>query len=128
MIVASGLFSSWATPEIVWPERGHLLGLQQLVIDVAGFVVELLALADVAHERLEPQALIVGWRIGARRHLHPHRVAVGAAQAQQVIVDRSVGRQPLDERDARPGDRRNDRDRTAGRRFRALRLRGRISA
>ena len=35
------------------PERGHLLGLQQLVIDVARFVVELLALADVAHERFE---------------------------------------------------------------------------
>ena len=36
-------------------ERGHLLGLQQLVIDVARLVVELLALADVAHQRLDAQ-------------------------------------------------------------------------
>ena len=39
------------------PERGHLLGLQQLVIDVARFVVQLLALADVAHQRFDAQRL-----------------------------------------------------------------------
>src|SRR5262249_6428106 len=70
------------------------------VVDVARFIVELLALADVAHERLEPQTVTVGRWIRARRHLHPYRVAVGAAQSQQVIVDESVGRQPLDERGA----------------------------
>ena len=34
-------------------ERRHLLGLQQLVVDVAGLVVELLALAHIAHERFD---------------------------------------------------------------------------
>ena len=37
-------------------ERGHLLGLQQLVIEVARLVVELLPVADVAHQRFDPQA------------------------------------------------------------------------
>ena len=44
------------------PERRHLLGLQQLMMDVAGLVVELLALADVAHDGLDaigPVALVV---------------------------------------------------------------------
>ena len=36
-------------------ERGHLLGLQQLVVDVARLVVELLALADVTDERFEAE-------------------------------------------------------------------------
>ena len=36
-------------------ERGHLLGLQQLVAAVARLVVALLALADVADERLDMQ-------------------------------------------------------------------------
>ena len=39
-------------------ERRHLLGLQQLVVDVARFVVELLALADVANERLDANAAV----------------------------------------------------------------------
>ena len=38
------------------PERRHFLGLQQLVVDVARFVVQLLALADVADERFDAQA------------------------------------------------------------------------
>ena len=37
-------------------ERRHLLGLQELVIDVARLVVELLALADVADERFDADA------------------------------------------------------------------------
>ena len=81
-------------------ERRHLLGLQQLVIDVARLVVELLALADVAHERLDAQAAGVGRRIGPRGHLHPHRAVVGAAQPQQVVGDGAVRGQPLDERGA----------------------------
>ena len=40
-------------------ERRHLLGLQQLVIDVARLVVELLALADVAHERFDAERAVV---------------------------------------------------------------------
>ena len=34
-------------------EGGHLLGLQQLVIEVARLVLELLAIAHVAHQRLD---------------------------------------------------------------------------
>src|SRR4030095_12710690 len=60
------------------PESGHFFGLKQLMIDVARFIVELLALADVAHERLEPQAVIVGWRSRARRSPHPHPAAFWA--------------------------------------------------
>ena len=82
------------------PERRHLLRLQQLVIDVARFVVQLLAFADVADERLDAQAAVLGRRIGARGQLHPDRVAVGAAQAQQIVVDRAVGGEPFEQRDA----------------------------
>ena len=39
--------------------------------------------------------------IGARGQLDPDRVAVGAAQAQQVVVDRAVGGEPFEQRDAR---------------------------
>src|SRR5207249_336709 len=34
-------------------ERGHLLGLEELLIDVAVFVIQLLPLADIAHQRLD---------------------------------------------------------------------------
>ena len=54
------------------PERRHLFGLQQLVKNVAVLIIELLALADVAHERFEAQAAVSRWRVGARRHLDPH--------------------------------------------------------
>ena len=47
-------------------ERRHLLGLQQLVIDVARLVVELLALADVADQRFDAQRLAVRRQASAR--------------------------------------------------------------
>ena len=37
------------------PERGELLGLQQLVIEIARLILEPLALADVAHQRFDAQ-------------------------------------------------------------------------
>ena len=37
-------------------ERRHLFGLQQLLVQVARLVVELLPLADVADERFDPAA------------------------------------------------------------------------
>ena len=43
-------------------ERGHLLGLQELVVDVPRLVVQLLALADVAHQRLDAQGAVCGPR------------------------------------------------------------------
>ena len=86
-MVASGLFSSCATPEIVWPSAAMLLGLQQLVIEVAGLVLELLAVAHVTNQRVDPQAVAHG--LGACRHLDPDEPAVVLVQPQQVIADRA---------------------------------------
>jgi hypothetical protein len=80
-------------------ERRHLFGLQQLVIDVAGLVVQFLALADVAYERFDAAGGGVVGRIGAGGELDPHRVSVGATQAEEVVVDRPVGGQALEQRD-----------------------------
>ena len=52
-------------------ERGHLLGLQELVIDVARLVVQLLAFADVAHQSLEAEIAVARTGFGARRDLDP---------------------------------------------------------
>ncbi len=68
-------------------ERRHLLGLQQLVIEVARLVLELLAVADVTNERVDPQAVAHG--LGACRHLDPDEPAVALVQPQQVIADRA---------------------------------------
>jgi hypothetical protein len=111
-IVASGLFSSCATPEIVWPSAGELLGLQQLVVQVARLILEALPLADVAHQRLDADAALVG--LGVRGDLHPDRHLVGAAQPQQVVGHRSVARQPPRRTHRAPADRRSARRRTAG--------------
>ena len=81
-------------------ERGELLGLQQLVIEVARLVLEPLALADVAHQRLDVDAAVLE-RLGVRGDLDPDRDAIGAAQPQQVVGDRAVALQPRDEAVAR---------------------------
>ena len=82
------------------PERGELFGLQQLVIEIAGLVLEALALADVAHQRLDAQRRAIGV-LGVRGYLDPHERAIGATQAQQVIGDRTVAPQPLEKQLAR---------------------------
>ena len=82
-------------------ERRHFLRLQQLVIDVARLVVQLLALADVADERLHAQAAVGGRRVGAAVSSTHTGALIGAAQAQQVVGDRAVGAQPFEQRDAR---------------------------
>ena len=71
------------------------------MIDVAGLVIELLSLADVADERLDAEAAVVGRPIGARRQLDPHGVPVGAAEPHEVITDRPVGGEAFEQRDAR---------------------------
>ena len=76
-------------------ERGELFGLQQLVIEIARLVLEPLALADVAHQRLDAQRRAIRV-LGVRRHLDPHERAIGATQPQQVIGDRAVAPQPLE--------------------------------
>ena len=82
-------------------ERRHLFGLQQLVIEVAGFVIELLALADVPHQRFDAHHPVALRRVRPRRELDPDGVAVGAAQTQQIVVDGSIRRQPLEKAGAR---------------------------
>jgi hypothetical protein len=77
-IVASGLLSSCATPGHGLAEGGHLFGLQQLLIEVARLVVELLPLADVAHQGVDAHGVRRVRRLGMRRHLQPDRRAVGA--------------------------------------------------
>ena len=86
-------------------ERGHFFGLQQLVVDIARLVVQFLPLADVAHQRFDPDGVrprvVAVSRFGARRQLHPDRFAVGAAQPQQVVVHRSVVGQAVEQRNPR---------------------------
>ena len=77
-------------------ERRELLRLQQLVVEIARLVLEPLALADVAHQRLDAQRR-VGRVLGVRGHFDPHQRAVGATQAQQVVGHRAVAPQPVDE-------------------------------
>ena len=50
----------------------------------------------------------VGRAIGAAGELDPDGAVVRAPQAQQVVGDRAVGRQPLEERQRAPADRRSD--------------------
>ena len=65
-------------------ERRELLGLQQLMIEIARLILEPLAVADVAHERFDAHAVAAG--LGVRRDLDPHRRLVGAPQAKQVVA------------------------------------------
>ena len=62
-------------------ERGHFLGLQQLVIDVARLVVELLALADVADERLDAQDAVAGG--GSARAVNSTQTGVPSARRRR---------------------------------------------
>ena len=55
------------------PERREFFGLQQLVIQIARLILELLALADIAHQRVDADRSILRRRIGMRRHLDPDR-------------------------------------------------------
>ena len=108
------------------PERGELLGLEQLVIQVARLILEALALADVAHQRLDADA--VRARLGVRGDLDPDRRPVGAAQPEQVVGDRSVASRDVPETPPAPADRRTVRARTGGPRPAASRRRSRTSA
>jgi len=78
--------------------------LQQLVINVAGFVVQFFSLADVANQRFDAKAFascrFAFFRFGSRGQFDPDRVAIGAPQSQEVVVDRSVVVEPLEKRDA----------------------------
>ena len=81
-------------------ERGELLGLQELVIEIARLVLEPLALADVAHQRLDVHAAFVP-RLGVGGDLDPDGDAIRAAQAEEIVRHRAVALEPGDEPVAR---------------------------
>ena len=88
-------------------ECGHLLRLLHLVASVSRLIVPLLALADIADERLDVEYRKLRrpgvWRTvrRCRRYFDPYRRAIDAANADQVVGDRLIAIEQLDER--RPG-------------------------
>ncbi len=80
-------------------QGGELLGLQELVIEIARLIFETLALAHISHQRFEAKA--VREELGSRRDFDPNRRPVRAPQSQQVVGDGSIATQPLDEGVAR---------------------------
>ena len=80
-------------------ERGQLLGLQKLMVEIARLVFEALALGHVAHQRVHAQPLVLD--LGVSRHLHPHERAVGATQPQQIVGGGAVTAQAIDKSLAR---------------------------
>ena len=79
-------------------EDRHLLGLEQLLVEIARLLFELAALADVAQQRVDLQRIGRRPRLRLAGHLDPHRRAVGAAQPQQVVGDGAVTAQPVEQR------------------------------
>ena len=79
-------------------ERGELLGLQRLVVEVLRLIVDLLPLADVANEGLDAEGSLGGRRLRAGADLDPDDRSVRAPQAQQVIGGSALVPQPLEER------------------------------
>ena len=77
-------------------QRRHLLCLQQLVIDLAHLVIQLLPLSDVAQQRFDTYARVAD-HLGARGEFHPDRRVVGAPQPQEVVRDVAVARQSVEE-------------------------------
>ena len=82
-------------------ESGHLFRLQQLLIEVAGLVVQPTALADVAHEDFDVGGPAAARRRRMSRHFHPNQIAVEPPQTQQVVRHGAFGKEAADERDAR---------------------------
>ena len=82
-------------------ERGHLLCLQQLVINVPRLVVEFLALADVADERFHSERSVAGRHVRGGGQLHPDRALIRAPEAKQIVGDRAVLGEPIEEGDTR---------------------------
>jgi hypothetical protein len=85
------------------PERRHLLGLQDLLIDVLGLIVRPLAFADVAHQRFHPQQPAIARAPGTCRHLHPHRGAIQAAHPEEIVRDGQIVEELCNERGSRIG-------------------------
>jgi hypothetical protein len=71
------------------------------MINIPPFVVELLALADVACERFDPKRSISGRRVGACGQFDPDGGVVRTPQTEQVVCYRAVDRKPFKECHAR---------------------------
>ena len=76
-------------------ERGKLLRLEQLMIEIPCLILETLALADVPHQRLHAKG--VPFVLGMCRDFRPHRRAVGPPEPEEVIGERLVAREPVGE-------------------------------
>ena len=82
-------------------ESGHLLRLQQLLIQVARLVVEPLSLADVAQQRLDSNSRPAAHSICSSGDFDPHRLAVTSLQAKQIVGDGSLVDESCQERRSR---------------------------
>ena len=69
-------------------QRGHLLGLQELVVDVARLIVQLFPLAHISQECFDADAAVGGLRAGGE--LDPNWRLIDATQAQQIARDRPI--------------------------------------
>ena len=69
------------------------------MVEIAGLIFQALPFADVAHERLDPQAVAPALRV--RRDLDPHRRFVRAPEPQKIVGDGAVPLQTADETLAR---------------------------
>jgi hypothetical protein len=78
-------------------ERRQLFGLRELVVEIARLILQLLPFGDVAHHRFDAHRRRRGPHLGVRRHLDPHRGAVGAPQPQQIAFDDAVAGQLQEE-------------------------------
>ena len=67
-------------------ERGHLLRLQELMVDVTCLVVQFLSFADVAHQRFDAKAAVPGSVIGARRQFIQTAVPSARRRREQVSL------------------------------------------
>ena len=73
-------------------ECSHLFRLQQLLIQVAGLVVQPTPLADVAHEDFDVRGPVAARRRRMSRHFHPNQIAVQSPQTQQVVRHGAFGK------------------------------------
>ena len=84
-IVASGLFSSCATPDTS-SDRRQLLVLQQLLVQLPRAIVEPLALGGVTQQRIDQDAAAFGG-LHVRGNVHLQLRLVGLAHSQQIVRD-----------------------------------------
>ena len=82
-------------------KRGHLLRLQQLLIQVARLVVEPLSLAHIAQQCLDSNSRTAAHSICSSGDFDPHRLAVTSLQAKQIVGNGSLVDESCQERRSR---------------------------